>query len=94
MAIVSPMAGTTRDVLTSNLDIGGYPIILCDTAGLRTTQDPVESQGLKRGEFPPSGEASTFTPTDVIVSSCFFFRNLFYTIDPSNDTFVSSLYHR
>jgi len=48
VAIVSPFAGTTRDVLESSLDIGGYPIVLCDTAGLRISNDPVENEGLKR----------------------------------------------
>ena len=45
---MSPHAGTTRDVLEINLDIGGYPIVLCDTAGLRLSRDPVENEGLKR----------------------------------------------
>lgn len=48
MAIVSPYAGTTRDVLEISLDIGGYPIVLCDTAGLRQSVDPVENEGLRR----------------------------------------------
>ena len=48
VAIVSPFAGTTRDVLESSLDVGGYPIVLCDTAGLRISNDPVENEGLKR----------------------------------------------
>lgn len=48
MAIVSPYAGTTRDVLEISLDIGGYPVVLCDTAGLRQSFDPVENEGLRR----------------------------------------------
>ena len=47
-AIVSPIAGTTRDVIESTLDIGGYPVILSDTAGLRLTNDPVEHEGVTR----------------------------------------------
>ena len=35
-------------MLEISLDIGGWPIVLCDTAGLRTTDDPVEKEGLKR----------------------------------------------
>lgn len=45
---MSPHAGTTRDVLEIPLDIGGYPMVLCDTAGLRFTECPIESEGLKR----------------------------------------------
>ncbi|CAN7939332.1 unnamed protein product [Ixodes hexagonus] len=47
-AIVSPIAGTTRDVVESPLDIGGYPAVFCDTAGLRTSDDPVETEGVSR----------------------------------------------
>ncbi|NXD05358.1 GTPB3 GTPase, partial [Certhia familiaris] len=47
-AIVSPTAGTTRDVLEVALDIGGYPLVLSDTAGLRRATDPVEREGVAR----------------------------------------------
>ncbi|NWV72350.1 GTPB3 GTPase, partial [Malurus elegans] len=47
-AIVSPTAGTTRDVLEVALDIGGYPLVLSDTAGLREATDPVEQEGVTR----------------------------------------------
>ena len=47
-AIVSPIAGTTRDVIEVSLDIGGYPVILSDTAGLRHSEDLIEREGIKR----------------------------------------------
>ena len=47
-AIVSPHAGTTRDVVESALDIAGYPVVLSDTAGLRLAHDPVEQEGVRR----------------------------------------------
>lgn len=48
VAIVSPLAGTTRDVVTSHLDIGGYPVVVADTAGMRDTADVIEAEGVKR----------------------------------------------
>ncbi|PCJ01778.1 MAG: tRNA uridine-5-carboxymethylaminomethyl(34) synthesis GTPase MnmE [Alphaproteobacteria bacterium] len=54
VAIVSDIAGTTRDVIEAHLDIGGYPVILSDTAGLRPDQigtqgqDSIESEGIRR----------------------------------------------
>ena len=47
-AIVSPTAGTTRDVLEVHLDLAGYPVILADTAGLRDVTEGVEVQGVRR----------------------------------------------
>jgi len=48
VAIVSPIAGTTRDALEVQLDLGGLPVVLVDTAGIRETQDPVEAEGVRR----------------------------------------------
>lgn len=49
IAIVSNIAGTTRDVIEGHLDIAGYPIILHDTAGIRNqTADIIEQEGIKR----------------------------------------------
>ncbi|HEV2676872.1 MAG TPA: tRNA uridine-5-carboxymethylaminomethyl(34) synthesis GTPase MnmE [Aliidongia sp.] len=47
-AIVSAQAGTTRDVIEVHLDLGGYPVILADTAGIRDGADPIEAEGIRR----------------------------------------------
>ncbi len=47
-AIVSPLAGTTRDVIDVHLNLGGYSVILADTAGLRGTENDIEAEGIKR----------------------------------------------
>lgn len=47
-AIVTPIPGTTRDVIEVRLDMDGWPILLADTAGLRVTEDPVEVEGIRR----------------------------------------------
>ena len=50
VAIVSDIPGTTRDVLEVRLDLGGYPVILADTAGLREPGDALEREGVRRAE--------------------------------------------
>ena len=48
-AIVSPFAGTTRDVIEVHLDLAGYPVNLLDTAGIRaSSKDPIEREGMQR----------------------------------------------
>jgi tRNA modification GTPase len=47
-AIVTDVPGTTRDTLSESLDIGGVPVVLTDTAGLRETSDDVETLGIER----------------------------------------------
>lgn len=49
-AIVSDIPGTTRDVVEVKLDLGGYPVVVCDTAGLRESTDLVELEGIKRAK--------------------------------------------
>src|ERR1700689_4409514 len=47
-AIVSPYAGTTRDVIEGHLDLDGYPVTLLDTAGIRDSAEPIEQEGVRR----------------------------------------------
>jgi tRNA modification GTPase len=51
VAIVSPQAGTTRDAIEVHLDLGGYPVILIDTAGLREAGGAVEAEGIARARL-------------------------------------------
>ena len=48
VSIVSDTEGTTRDVIEVHLDLGGWPVTLADTAGLRKTGDTVEQEGVRR----------------------------------------------
>jgi tRNA modification GTPase len=50
VAIVSPVPGTTRDVIEVRLDLSGIPVTLQDLAGLRETSDPVEVEGVRRAQ--------------------------------------------
>ena len=47
-AIVTPVAGTTRDLVTETIDLGGLAVSLIDTAGIRAAGDPVEAEGVSR----------------------------------------------
>jgi tRNA modification GTPase len=49
-AIVSPIPGTTRDVIEVHLDLNGYPVTVLDTAGIRESDDPVEQEGVRRAQ--------------------------------------------
>jgi tRNA modification GTPase len=52
VAIVSERPGTTRDVLETRLDLGGLPVLLADTAGLRgRTEDEIEAEGMRRARL-------------------------------------------
>ena len=54
VAIVSEIAGTTRDVIETHLNIDGFPVVISDTAGIRESKDEIENKGIKlalqRGE--------------------------------------------
>src|SRR5712691_1798669 len=47
-AIISPIPGTTRDIIEVAIDLQGYPVVLADTAGLRDSDDVIEQEGLRR----------------------------------------------
>ena len=47
VAIVSEIAGTTRDVIETHLNIDGYPVVVCDTAGIRDSKNEIEKKGIK-----------------------------------------------
>ena len=53
-AIVTDIPGTTRDVMEVRLDIGGYPVLVADTAGLRESEDVVEQEGMRRARIAAS----------------------------------------
>ena len=48
VAIVSDIAGTTRDIIETHLEISGVPVIISDTAGIRISNDQIEQEGIKR----------------------------------------------
>ena len=47
VAIVSEIAGTTRDVIETHLNLNGYPVIVSDTAGIRSSKNEIEKKGIK-----------------------------------------------
>ncbi|MCJ2125469.1 tRNA uridine-5-carboxymethylaminomethyl(34) synthesis GTPase MnmE [Methylobacterium sp. J-077] len=77
VAIVSDVPGTTRDAIEVRLDLGGLPVFLVDTAGLRETAEPVEAEGILRSRahigaadlvlalVPPDGAMPDLGPAEV-----------------------------
>ena len=64
-AIVSPYPGTTRDVIEVHFDLGGYPVTLLDTAGIRDSTDPVEQEGVRRARAGAAAADLVLWVTDV-----------------------------
>ena len=64
VAIVSPHAGTTRDVLEVQLDLDGHPVTVIDTAGIRETIDPVEEEGVRRARARAARPEGWLTESD------------------------------
>lgn len=63
VAIVSEKPGTTRDILEAHLNLGGWPVVLVDTAGLRETDDSVEQEGVRRARQRAAG-------ADLVLTLC------------------------
>jgi tRNA modification GTPase len=69
VAIVTPHAGTTRDVIEVHLDLGGYPVTLLDTAGIRETQDLAEIEGVRRARERAEGADLVLWVTDATTAA-------------------------
>jgi tRNA modification GTPase len=63
-AIVMATPGTTRDLVVEAVDLGGVPVTLVDTAGLRETESEVEAEGVRRAERAAEGAAVTLLVLD------------------------------
>jgi len=63
-AIVSDIAGTTRDVVEVHLNLSGYPLLVADTAGLRESGDAIEQEGVRRAKLWAEGADITLAVFD------------------------------
>jgi tRNA modification GTPase len=68
-AIVSPFAGTTRDVIEVHLELDGYPVTVLDTAGIRDSAEPVEQEGIRRARARAAAADLVLWVTDLSVES-------------------------
>ena len=85
VVIVSEIAGTTRDLVEVRLDLGGLPVNLVDTAGMRPTTDPIEREGVRRALekarsadlvlwLSPANEAETCPPANLAYDALWIVR--------------------
>lgn len=65
VAIVSEVAGTTRDVIEVQMDLGGYAVTISDTAGIRDPNDEIEAEGVRRAEKKAHHSALKIVVIDV-----------------------------
>ena len=65
-AIVSPYAGTTRDIIEVHLELDGYPVTLLDTAGIRDSAEPVEQEGVRRARERAAAADLVLWVTEVV----------------------------
>ncbi|MCB1078080.1 MAG: tRNA uridine-5-carboxymethylaminomethyl(34) synthesis GTPase MnmE [Bauldia sp.] len=71
VAIVSAEPGTTRDLIEVHLDVGGYPLTVVDTAGLRETDGVVEKEGIRRGRTRAGAADMVLALDDVTIGPSF-----------------------
>ena len=76
VAIVSDIPGTTRDVLEVHLDLGGYPVIVADTAGLREAADSIETEGIRRAKARAKDADAVLVLLDASIDNSQFINSL------------------
>ncbi len=72
VSIVSEIAGTTRDIVETYLDIAGFPVLISDTAGIRETEEIIEKEGIKRAiekAITSDIKIVIFTPESIVLSN-------------------------
>lgn len=89
-AIVSPHAGTTRDVLEVSLELGGYKVIVSDTAGIRETNDDVEKLGIARA-LRRAEDADVVVALGDVTNPDSDLRHLKAAVDLTNKTVITVL---